>query len=185
MAIDKKLLVALLDNEDETFQLDLKSRRLVRHVTLTGEILKEYEFNNGNRTRIFTGPFRVTQSKNTDICVINRTSKFTGEVVNFSFSGFFNFVYKGHDPIENVNLTDVVCDCFSNVIVCNILSSKIHILSYLGNFMRYFLTNHDIIHPVSMSLKKSTIWIGNKQGLVKVYKYTPNDDDDEGVCFQM
>lgn len=157
----------------------------MRHVTLAGEIIKEYEFKNKSRTRLFTGPFRVTQSRNTDICVINRTSKFTGEVVNLSFSGFLNFVYKGHDPIENFNPTDVVCDCFSNIIVCNILSSKIHILSSLGNFMRYLLTNHDIIHPVAMSLKKSTIWIGNKHGLVKVYKYTPNDDDDGGVCFQM
>lgn len=179
MAVDKNLLVTLLDNEDESFQLDLESRRLVRHLTLTGEIIKEYEFKDDSRTRLFTGPFRVTQNRKTDICVINRTSKFTGEVVNLSFAGFLNFVYRGHDPSENFNPTDVVCDCFSNIIVCNILSSKIHILSSVGNFMRYLLTNYEIIHPVSISLKNSNIWIGNKQGLVKIYKYTSNDHEVE------
>ncbi|XP_062586736.1 uncharacterized protein LOC134248346 [Saccostrea cucullata] len=39
------------------------SRHLVRHITVTGDVIHEYEYQEDGQTRLFTLPYRVTQNK--------------------------------------------------------------------------------------------------------------------------
>ena len=140
-------------------------------MTLTGDVIHEYEYQEDDQTRLFTLPYRVTQNGNTDICVINRTSDSSGELVILSFSGSLKSVYPKQDRRMKGNLTDAVCDSYSNIIVIELSNSSIHLLSPDGEFMRYLLTENQVLDPCSMSLKKSILWIGDFHGLVKVFQY--------------
>ncbi|XP_062585422.1 uncharacterized protein LOC134247103 [Saccostrea cucullata] len=94
-SVDSGLLVTLMDNVSDHYKLESHSRRLVRHITVTGEVFREYEYQEAGQTRLFTRPFRVTQNSNRDICVVNRTSDKTGDLVIMSPSGRMNSVYRG------------------------------------------------------------------------------------------
>ena len=171
---DGGLLVTLVDKKSNLLKPNSDSRRLVRNTTLTGDVIHEYEYQEDGQTRLFTVPWRVTQNDNTDICAINMKSETCSELVILSFSGSLKSVY----PKQNVKdksfyLSDVVCDSYSNIIVSEALNSSVHLLSPDGQFMRYLLTENQVKHPFSMSLKKSTLWIGDNQGLVKVFHYKP------------
>ena len=165
------LLVTLIDIESDPYQLNSDSRRLLRHVTLTGDVIGEYEYQEDGQTRLFTGPSEVTQNSNTDICVINRTSDFTNELLILSFSGCLKSVYPKQDIKKKLKFADVVCDSYSNIIVSEPFNSSVHLLSPDGTFMRYLLTEKQVNRPSAMSLKKSTLWIGDRNGLVKVFQY--------------
>ena len=169
--IDGNLLITLRDTESEEYELNSRSRRLVRHVTLTDDVIREYEYREDGQTRLFTWPGRVTQNGNKDICVINMMSDTYGELVIVSFSGSLKAIYYGQDPREEFNVTDVVCDSHFNILLCEAKNSKIHLLSPEGKFMRYLLTENQVNHPFAMSLKKTTLWIGGDKGFVKVFRY--------------
>nr|XP_022336025.1 uncharacterized protein LOC111132501 [Crassostrea virginica] len=128
--MDGGLLVTLGDNVSDYFQPNSDSRRLMRHVTLTGDVIREYEYQEDGQTRLFTAPVRVTQN-------------------------------------------DVACDSYHNIIVGEAQKSSVHLLSSDGEFMRYLLTENQVNHPYSMSLKKSTLWISDCKGRVKVFQYNP------------
>ncbi|XP_061178374.1 uncharacterized protein LOC133187015 [Saccostrea echinata] len=53
------LLVTLRDNESDDYKLESHSRRLVRHITVTGDVIHEYEYQEDVQTRLFTTPFKV------------------------------------------------------------------------------------------------------------------------------
>uniref|UniRef100_K1P1S7 Uncharacterized protein n=1 Tax=Magallana gigas TaxID=29159 RepID=K1P1S7_MAGGI len=166
---DGGLLVTLVDDDTETFHPDSKSRRVLRHVTLTGDVIREYEYQVDGQTRLFTLPYKVRQNSNTDICVVNSTSQSTGELAILSSSGFLKSVYHGQkltfDP------SDVVFDSHCNIIVSNCPTSQIHLLSPDGKFMKYLLTENEVKHPYSMSLYQSTLWVGDDKGLIKVFQF--------------
>ena len=170
---DGGLLVTLVDNMLDLYQPNSDSRRLVRHVTLTGDVIREYKYQEDGQTRLFTWPCSITQNSNTDICVINRTSNTTVELVILSFSGSLKCVYPEQNQRNELNLIDVVCDSYSNIIVSEINHSTVHLLSPAGEFMRYLLTENQVNGPTFMSLKKSTLWIADRHGLVKLFQYKP------------
>uniref|UniRef100_K1RF12 Uncharacterized protein n=1 Tax=Magallana gigas TaxID=29159 RepID=K1RF12_MAGGI len=169
--LDKELalLVTLKDDESERYQLNSRSRRLVRHVTLTGDIIREYEYQEDGQTRLFTLPVRVRQNGNTDICVINKTNESSSELVILSSSGCLKVVYRGHTVVENCVFSDIACDLRSNIILSDMKNGHIHLLGSDGGFVKFLLTQDEIRHPSSMSLSNSTLWIGNNEGLVKKF----------------
>uniref|UniRef100_K1PTY3 Uncharacterized protein n=1 Tax=Magallana gigas TaxID=29159 RepID=K1PTY3_MAGGI len=165
------LLVTLRDNQSEAFQPDSDSRRLVIHVKFTGDLIREYEYHEDGQTRLFILPWRVRQNNNTDICVVNRASMAAGELVILSSSGFLKSIYQGKNQGFQFNPIDLVCDSHCNLIVSDSINSQVHLVSPEGEFMKYLLTENEITKPCSMSLYKSTLWVGNKHGLVKVFQY--------------
>ena len=99
--INGDLLVTLTEAKSDNYQTNSDSRRLVRHVTLAGNVIREYEYEADGQTRLFTAPYRVIQNSNTDICVINWTSDSTSELVILYFSGSLKTVYKGYNRNED------------------------------------------------------------------------------------
>ena len=167
-----ELLITLKDTGLNHYELNIRSRRLVRHVTLNGDVVREYEYQEDGQTRLFTEPLRVTQNGNTDICVINWTSYTTSELVILSCSGSLNSVYRGRDQTDQFDTSDVVCDSHFNIILNELKKSAIHLLSPEGKFMRYLLTENHVNDPFAMSLKGTQLWVGDFHGFVKVFRYT-------------
>lgn len=145
---------------------------LVRHMTVTGDVIHDYEYQEDGQTRLFTISGRVRQNGNSDICVVNWLSKKTGELLILAFSGSLRSVYRGQkDPEPVFHPSDIVCDSHWNIIVCDLHNSEIHLLSPSGKFIKYLLTKTELTHPCSMSLYKSTLWVGDSKGIVKVFQY--------------
>ncbi|XP_062599217.1 uncharacterized protein LOC134260684 [Saccostrea cucullata] len=170
-SVDGGLLVTLRDNESDLFKLESHSRRLVRHITVTGDVIHEYGYQEDGQTRLFTCPARVTQNSNSDICVVNRTSLTTGELVIVSVSGRMKSVYRGQNMTKNFFPTDVVCDSLCNILVTDRASKNIHLLSPVGEFLKFLLSGREVNGPARLSLYKSTLWVGYYDGLVKVFQY--------------
>ncbi|XP_062597507.1 uncharacterized protein LOC134258921 [Saccostrea cucullata] len=165
-------LVSLIDPGFDNFdEIDASCRRLVTHVTLTGDVIQEYEFQKNGQTRLFTVPYKLCQNKNSDICVVNMTSDCKGEVVIVSITGHLRSVFGGQNLEEDFWPTDIVCDSICNILVADHLNSRIHLLSPEGKFLKYLLTEKEIETPLALSLSKPKLWIGNEDGLVKVFQY--------------
>ncbi|XP_062582640.1 uncharacterized protein LOC134244378 [Saccostrea cucullata] len=171
-SVDGGLLVTLRDKKSDRFKLAPQSRRLVRHITMTGDVIHEYEYQEGGQTSLFTMPGRITQNSNSDICVVNRTSGSTGELVILSPSGRMKSVYRGQNLTEAFNPDDVASDSLCNILVTYFYNRQIHLLSPDGEFLKFLLQENEVNHPVRLSLYKSSLWVGYYEGLVKVFKYT-------------
>ena len=169
--LEGDLLVTLIDTETERYFRDSHSRRLLRRMTTAGEIVHDYEYHEDRKTKLFTWTSRVEQNEITDICVINRIDKSEDELFILSFSGFLKSVYTGQGRRDAFNPTDVDCDPYSNIIVCDLYDSTIHLLNLDGKFMKNLLTKNRLTHPTAMSLRQSTLWIGDYYGGVKVFQY--------------
>ena len=61
--LDRDLLVTLIDTDTDIYEPSSHSRRLVRHVTLTGDVIHEYEYKEDGKTRLYTVPFRFPNSR--------------------------------------------------------------------------------------------------------------------------
>ncbi|XP_062616449.1 uncharacterized protein LOC134278149 [Saccostrea cucullata] len=173
-SVDGGLLITLRDSESDDFKLESHSRRLVRHITVTGDVFHEYEYLAGQEdghTRLFTLPTRVTQNRNNDICVVNCTSLSASELVIMSPSGRIKSVYRGHNLSVDFYPTDVQCDSLCNILVTDPNNKQIHLLSPDGEFLKFLLTEELWNHPFRLTMYKSALWVGYKEGLVKVFQY--------------
>ncbi|XP_062586491.1 uncharacterized protein LOC134248082 [Saccostrea cucullata] len=165
-------LVSLIDSKfDDIDEIDTSCRRLVEHLTLTGDVIREYEFQEDGQTRLFTVPYKLCQNKNSDICVVNMTSDSKGEVVIVSVSGHQRSVFRGQNLKDDFWPTDIVCDSICNILVTDHLNSRIHLLSPDGKFLKYPLTEKEIETPLALSLSNPNLWVGNEDGPVKVFQY--------------
>ncbi|XP_061178363.1 uncharacterized protein LOC133187004 [Saccostrea echinata] len=171
-SVDGGLLVTLRDNESDRYKLESHSRRLVRHITVTGDVIHEFEYQEDGQSRLFTFPRSVTQNSNSDICVVNRTNPTADELVIMSTSGRMKSVYRGRNLTEDFWPGIAVCDSLCNILVTDMNDVQIHLLSPDGEFLKFLLTENKVYHPTRLSLYKSTLWVGYKEGLVKVFQYT-------------
>ncbi|XP_062587364.1 uncharacterized protein LOC134249003 [Saccostrea cucullata] len=171
-SVDGGLLVSFTDSrrDVDASESDL-FRRLVKHMTLTGDIIHEYEYQEDGQTKLFTGPFRLCQNNNTDICVLNMTSDDTGELVIVSFSGHLRYVYRGQNLKENFFPLDLACDSTCNILITDPANSLVHLLSPEGEFLKFLLKEKEIAGPVALSLYKSALWVGTDEEIVKVFDY--------------
>ncbi|XP_062607582.1 uncharacterized protein LOC134269409 [Saccostrea cucullata] len=170
-SVDGGLLVILGKKESDPYKLNSHSRRLVRHITVTGDVIHEYEYQEDGHTRLFTVPYRVTQNSYTDICVVNRTNPNEGELLIVSISGHMMSVYRGQNLAEAFRPGNAVCDSFCNILVTDMNNIQIHLLSPDGEFLKFLLNKDEVHHPTRLSINKSSLWVGYREGVVKVFKY--------------
>ncbi|XP_062622260.1 uncharacterized protein LOC134283799 [Saccostrea cucullata] len=166
-SVDGGLMVTLRDKESDRYKLQSHSRRLVRHTTVTGDVIYEYEYKEDGQTRLFTRPTRLTQNSNSDICVANHKSHSTGEIVIMSPSGHVKSVYRGQNLTEDFRLIDVVCDSLCNILVTDRNNKQIHLLCHDGDFLKFLLTENEVNHPSRSSLYK---WWDSLKDLSKCFK---------------
>ena len=163
------VLVSMRDGGD-AFKLESSSRRLVQRMTLTGKVLNTYEFREDGTTRLFTLPGRTAENGNSDICVINRTGVYTGELIVLYGDGRVRFTYRGQEG-RKFDPRDVACESDRKIIVLDCTKRSLSLLSPNGVFLRYLLSDM-FDYPNTVALYQDTLWIGFVKGAVKVYKYT-------------
>ena len=162
------IFVSLMDDGD-FYQLQPSSRRLVQRMTLTGKVLRTYEFHEDG-TRLFTLPLSATENGNSDIFVINGISSDTGELIILRGDGRMRATYGGQEGSE-FDPRDVACDCNKRIIVLDCTNRSLHLLSPDGTFLRYLLSDM-FDYPMVMAIYQGSMWIGFQEGAVTVYKYS-------------
>ncbi|KAK3082736.1 hypothetical protein FSP39_003819 [Pinctada imbricata] len=165
-------ILVTLWNGGDRFNLVPTSRRIVQRMTLTGKVLHTYEFREDGKTRLFTCPIRTAENKNKDVCVINRLSGETGELVVLHKDGLVKFTYRG-DGLEYERFLpfDVECDVKCRILLTEDYSRAIHILSSEGMYLCK-LRHYEQLAPTVISIYGDNLWCGLHDGRVKVYKYT-------------
>ncbi|KAK3100692.1 hypothetical protein FSP39_023861 [Pinctada imbricata] len=167
---NEDILVTLVESGD-AYNLVPTSRRIVQRMTLTGKVLHTYEFKDDGKTRLFIWPRRTSENKNTNICVVNKFSEDSGELVALHRDGRVKFTYKGDGLKFSAFLpVDVKCDSKCHVLVTELNNRSIHMLSSEGMFLSA-LFQFDKLHPMVMSLHDDNLWCGFRDGKVKVFKY--------------
>ena len=166
-----EILVSLTDDDDDDrdrYKLSPSSRRLVQRMTLTGKVLHTYEFQEDGVTRLFTFPTRTAENGNSDICVVNRVGRFTGELIVLQRDCQMRATYQGNGD-SKIDPRDVACDSKRRIILldCN---KCLHLLSPDCTFLGYLLSDMSD-YPTTMALYQGCLWIGFNKGIVKVYRY--------------
>ena len=132
------ILVTLRDN-NSNFDINPSSRRLVQRMTLTGNVLHTYEFQEDNK-RLFTLPAKTIENGNLDVCVVNRLSAYWGEVVILNRHADDVIRYKGLNP-HKFSPLDIACDSSNRIIVSDIYRKykSLHLLSPDGEFLHFLI----------------------------------------------
>ncbi|KAK3104033.1 hypothetical protein FSP39_023821 [Pinctada imbricata] len=165
------ILVTLKD-DGELFNLNPTSRRFVQRMTLTGKVLHTYEFREDGKTRLFTLPTRTAENKNTDICVVNRLSYGSGELVVLHGNGLLKFTYNGGGlKYDKFSPRDVDCDDKCHILFTEQFNRGVHMLSSEGLYLCK-LCQYEQLHPFVISIHGDTLWCGFKEGRLNVFKYT-------------
>ncbi|XP_062615093.1 uncharacterized protein LOC134276817 [Saccostrea cucullata] len=141
-SVDGGLLVTLMGKESDRYKIVSHSRRLMRHITMTGDVIHEYEYQED------------------------------GELVILSPSGHIKSVYSGQNLKESLNPSDIVCDSLYNILVSDCNNKQIHLLNPDGEFLKFLLQENEVNSAYSLTLYKSTLWVGYTGGFVKVFEYT-------------
>jgi hypothetical protein len=147
---------------------------LMRHMTLTGDVIRDYEYQEDAQTRLFTLPVRVQQNGNSDICVVDWTSDDKGNLVILSSSGRMKSVYHGQDLKEKFIPCGVACDSLCNILVTDTDNHRVRLLSPDGEFLKFLLTEDEELSPSSLSVHGSTLWVGCSNGTVKLFQLCLN-----------
>lgn len=165
------LLVTLVDNSME-FSLNERSRRLVRLMAVSGEVIRDYEYREDRKTRMFTLPRQAIQRKNDDICVLDYLNEKKGILHVISNDGEKLAVYTGRNLEKDFFPTDVVADDNCNVILTDPANNVLHLLDSEGQFLKLLTPQQDSFSiPISLSLFGDTMWVGNFNGRVSIYHY--------------
>ena len=170
--LNGNVLVTLVDEKSGT--RTERSQRRVEMLCSSGALLQSLEYGEDGSTPVLTLPCDVTQSYNSDICVVNSyevaRNEWRGNVCVFYENGGFRFSYNGHGIAFSPR--GICCDLLCNILCANYLDYSIHVVSSDGYFLRYLFTHDTCIpRPITLTLHRGVLWVGSVGGEVRVYRY--------------
>ena len=145
-----------------------KSTRALLIFGMDGKQQHTYQYDS-NKHRLFTIPRRITTNNNKDIVVVDETSSRTGRVVVVGWEGGLRWTYTGHSKI-NVTTPfdpyDVVTTTAGHIIVCDVRSHALHVLSEQGDILTCkVMEDTGIKYPISLDIDmRGQLWVGCDTG---------------------
>ena len=169
------LLVALCryDNDTETHI------GKVMHYSNTGRHTHTIQDNNNTHQKLYEFPRFITRNNNQNVLV----SDFLGHaVVVTSFEGNHRFSYARSPFGYRLSPEGICTDALSNILVCDIFTKTVHMLSQDGEFLKYLLRDQspgiDSRLPTSICYDVNThcIWVGsgsqiNRDNTLSCYRH--------------
>ena len=141
-----------------------KSTRALLIFGMDGKQQHTYQYDS-NKHRLFTLPWRITTNNNKDIVVVDRTSDYTGRVVVVGREGGLRWTYTGHSKINvttQFNPNDVVTTTAGHIIVCDLNTHALHVLSEQGDILTCkVMEDTGIKYPLSLDIDmRGQLWVG-------------------------
>jgi hypothetical protein len=141
-----------------------KSTRALLIFGMDGKQQHTYQYDS-NKHRLFTLPRRITTNNNKDIVVVDSTSVDTGRVVVVGREGGLRWTYTGHSKINvttQFKPSDVVTTTSGHIIVCDIRTHALHVLSEQGDILTCkVMEDTGIKYPISLDIDmRGQLWVG-------------------------
>ena len=160
---DNNIIVGVTEPGDYYTPTD-KSTRALLIFGMDGKQQHTYQYDS-NKHRLFTLPRRITTNNNKDIVVVDMTSVVTGRVVVVGREGGLRWTYTGHSKINvttQFNPRDVVTTTAGHIIVCDVGTHALHVLSEQGDILTCkVMEDTGIKYPLSLDIDtRGQLWVG-------------------------
>jgi hypothetical protein len=171
---DNYIIVGVIEPGNDYTPTD-KSTRALLFFGMDGKQQHTYQYDS-NKHRLFTLPHRITTNNNKDIVVVDRTSDYTGRVVVVGWEGGLRWTYTRHSKINvttQFNPYDVVTTTAGYIIVCDLSTHSLHVLSEQGDILTCkVMEDTGIKYPFSLDIDmKGQLWVGcYKQSGATIHK---------------
>ena len=168
-----ELLISMWDTP--LFSYTSSSRGLVRRMTMTGQLICEYEHDKDGKTPLFHRPSTSVEHFNGHVSIIDRICNeegaIKGTVNGFDISGKLLYQYSGLVEESAFNPIDICCDMFGNTIIADSENRTVHVVDMKGIFMKHLLSCNMVKERLnSISLYGTRLWVGTyKSG--KLYTF--------------
>ena len=164
---DNNIIVGVTEPGDLYTPTD-KSTRALLIFGMDGKQQHTYQYDS-NKHRLFTLPYRITTNNNKDIVVVDSTSGNTGRVVVVGWEGGLRWTYTGNSKINvttQFNPFDVVTTTAGHIIVCDVRSHALHVLSEQGDILTCkVMEDIGIKYPISLDIDmRGQLWVGCDTG---------------------
>lgn len=120
---------------------------------------------------LYSIPNYITENKNGDVVV----SDLLSAVIVTERGGRHRFTYTGHPSGSGLWPHGICTDALSRILVCNVRSNSIHIISKDGYFLQHFLTEtkkFGIPYTLCFGLNSNTLSVGSwNNNAICVYRY--------------
>ncbi|VDI74440.1 Hypothetical predicted protein [Mytilus galloprovincialis] len=158
-----EVLVGVREITNKNYELTKNSKRQILVLSLEGVQKYVYEYDINNK-RLFTYIWRITSTKEGDICVIDQLScHYTGNVLMINREDQLKWTYTGNLRSKVFRPIDIVATNVGNIIVSDIDNHYLHILSGVDGVLltHVVTTGIDIVLPGSLVIdNKNTLWVG-------------------------
>ncbi|XP_076092808.1 uncharacterized protein LOC143064113 [Mytilus galloprovincialis] len=155
-------------------QMKPYSKRQLVKVSKTGKVIKRMAYNLD--LRLFTLPFKVNETVDEEIVVLDKSSKDKGRLIMFTRNEQVKFVYNGPQSIRTEYPfcpMDLVCDNFGHTIVVDSNNNAIHMLDKFGKVLRFHQIGRDWIDiPWSVAVdNRGLMLVGDSAGTMHILRY--------------
>ena len=141
------------------------SRRAVVIISDEGTENSDLQYNGNSNEHLFTMPTKISELRNSNLCVLDRLSEENGRVVVISQSSKVQFTYEGLQGNQAFDPCDVTTHNSSIFIVER--KFGLHEITENGQFARYILDQTSIWNPLSVVIdSESKAWIGCENGYI-------------------
>lgn len=172
------VMVCVVDKiSTDSKQMKPYSKRQLVKVSKTGKVIKRMAYNLDRR--LFTLPFKVSETVDEEVIVLDKTSKDKGRLIMFTRNEQVKFIYNGPQSIRTEYSfcpMDVVCDNFGHIIAVDSSNNAIHMLDKYGKILRYHQIGRDWIDiPWSVGVdNRGLLLIGDSAGTMHILRYLLN-----------
>ena len=161
---DNYIIVGVREPDGDPFTHTDKSTRALFIFGMDGKQQHTYQYDS-NKHRLFTVPGHITTNNNKDIVVVDVTSPDTGRVVVVGWEGGLRWTYTGHSKINvtsQFNPRDVVTTTAGHIIVCDVGTHSLHVLSEQGDILTCkVMEDTGIEYPLSLDIDmRGQLWVG-------------------------
>ncbi|KAK3105833.1 hypothetical protein FSP39_006826 [Pinctada imbricata] len=170
---DGNILVTLCGCSDRN--ITSESRGHIIQINTSGGLIRKYGYTDCHSDKVLTWPLTVAQNINLDICIIDRLDKdCRSRLVVITISSQVKFIYTGQSSLREMFVAfDVSCDHRGRILVTDLHNHAIHLLNADGHFIQYVLSNQSpLLWPTSLALDRKTLWVGCREGVIRVYNYS-------------
>lgn len=162
-------------SKENDIYVSLRNETSAKVVKMTsqGEIVRESQRDRGNQP-LYSDPDKIAVNSVGDVVVLDWATKC---VISVDIYGRYRFKYNGRIKrkvnCEIFTPTDLVCDKYDNILICDCDNSAVHMLDRHGQFLRFLVSvENGVSCPCSLALdEEGQLWLGEMNGQVHVIEY--------------
>ncbi|KAK3099875.1 hypothetical protein FSP39_011068 [Pinctada imbricata] len=155
---------------DSPIGYDGERHDFISEVSKHGHEMRKLEFDSSHH---FTFLRNIDVGTNGDIIVIDVIASVEGRVCTLSEDGELKHCYNGSSKLDvEFNPVQTCCDDRGRILVTDVNNDVIHLLNQDAELLQLlFVDEESFCSPLSISVFKTTLWIGCKNGRVVLADY--------------